>query len=291
MANFSERYGYVKPIEVLKKGFIEQDLAKSLCSCYDILSESFEQQPNTQNDFEELELYLWIEFLHERKNDFHYGLYGTCTKVVSTAFLLDEKRPWFLKFDLIEKTLLFLRLKYFSRDNIDHFSQQIVEKFVHNINHFLRDLNYGYRVVDDIVVPITTDEEMEAVKHAIDDSKDNIRHHIHSSLELYSKRPEADYRNSIKESIYAVEAFCREKTSESKLGTALKKLEVSGVVIPNMLKTAFEKLYAYTNQPDSGIRHALMDPDGDYVPGQEEALFMLVSCSAFLNYLYGKMAK
>ena len=75
------------------------------------------------------------------------------------------------------------------------------------------------------------------------------------------------------------------------MGSALKKLEGSGIVIPNLLKTAFEKLYAYTNQPDSGIRHALMDADGDYLPGQEEALFMLVSCSAFLNYLYGKMAK
>lgn len=290
MANFSERYGYVKPIEVLKKGFIEQDLAKSLCSCYDMLSEDFEQQSNNQRDYEALELYLWVDLLHERKGDFYYGRFGPNT-VVATEFLLDDIRTWYSKFDLIEKTLTYLRKTYFRGDSRDRVSQQIVEKFVHNINHFLRDLNYGYRVVDDIVVPITTDEEMKAVKHAIDDSKDNIRHHIHSSLELYSKRPEADYRNSIKESISAVEAFCREKTSESKLGTALKKLEVSGVVIPNMLKTAFEKLYAYTNQPDSGIRHALMDPDGDYVPGQEEALFMLVSCSAFLNYLYGKMAK
>lgn len=52
----------------------------------------------------------------------------------------------------------------------------------------------------------------------------------------------------------------------------------------------FEKLYAYTCQPDNGIRHALMDEDGKYVLGQEEAMFMLVSCSAFLNYLYRKLS-
>ena len=37
-----------------------------------------------------------------------------------------------------------------------------------------------------------------------------------------------------------------------------------------------------------GIRHALMDDTAEYVPGAEEALFMLVSCSAFINYLNSK---
>lgn len=57
-----------------------------------------------------------------------------------------------------------------------------------------------------------------------------------------------------------------------------------------MLKVAFDKLYAYTNQPDTGIRHALMDDEGKYTPSNEEALFMLVSCSSFLNYLNAKMS-
>lgn len=39
---------------------------------------------------------------------------------------------------------------------------------------------------------------------------------------------------------------------------------------------------------DSGIRHALMDDSGAYTPKAEEALFMLVSCSAFINYLVKK---
>ena len=55
-----------------------------------------------------------------------------------------------------------------------------------------------------------------------------------------------------------------------------------------ILCLSFEKLYAYTNQPTTGIRHALMDSSGTYVPKAEEALFMLVSCSAFINYLNKK---
>lgn len=193
---------------------------------------------------------------------------------------------------MIEKTLGFLKKKYI--EDRRHYSSQYpraIQSFVQNINHYLKSLNYGYRIVDYLVVPVTSEEEVETVKHAIDSSKDNVKVHLHSALELYSKRPDADYRNSIKESISAVEAFCREQTGETTLGPALKNLEKKGVVIPKMLEVAFEKLYAYTCQPDNGIRHALMDEDGKYIPGQEEAMFMLVSCSAFLNYLYSKMAK
>lgn len=40
-------------------------------------------------------------------------------------------------------------------------------------------------------------------------------------------------------------------------------MESKGFVFPKMLKTAFVNLYTYTNQPDTGIRHALMDEDGN----------------------------
>ena len=40
----------------------------------------------------------------------------------------------------------------------------------------------------------------------------------------------------------------------------------------------------------SGIRHELMDEDGTYVPTYHEAKFMLVTCTAFINYMNGKFA-
>lgn len=289
MANFSERYGYVKPVEVLHKEDISQELANSLCSCYDLLSRGFNHATISTEDYEELEKHLWVDFLHERYDDFYCGYRSV--KVVATWFLENNSVEWYRKFDLIEKTLDYLKKVYFDDErNRNPQKQQIIKAFVRNINHFLKDLNYGYRVVDNLVVPVSSDEEVDTIKKAIADSKDNVKVHLHTALELYSKRPDADYRNSIKESISAIEAFCREQTGESTLGPALKNLEKKGIVIPKMLVVAFEKLYAYTCQPDNGIRHALMDEDGTYVPGQEEAMFMLVSCSAFLNYLYSKMA-
>ena len=80
--------------------------------------------------------------------------------------------------------------------------------------------------------------------------------------------------------------MCRDITGESTLGDSLKNLEKKGVKIPATLKSGFDKLYAYTNDKKAGIRHALMDDT--YVPQYEEAKFMLVSCSAFVNYIQEK---
>ena len=48
-----------------------------------------------------------------------------------------------------------------------------------------------------------------------------------------------------------------------------------------------KKIYGYTSNGD-GIRHALLEEDSlEY----EDALYMLVSCSAFVNYLISKFEK
>ena len=141
--------------------------------------------------------------------------------------------------------------------------------------------------MDSKVAPITSEEEIKAIEKALDGSKNNIEMHLSKALKLFSDREQPDYRNSIKESISAVEVLCRELTGESTLGNALKKLESRGIAIQSQLKEAFIKLYAYTNQPNTGIRHSLMDDDATYHPSYNEAYFMLVSCSAFINYLRG----
>jgi hypothetical protein len=50
------------------------------------------------------------------------------------------------------------------------------------------------------------------------------------------------------------------------------------------LNIAFEKLYGYTSA-DNGIRHSLSDePNLSFA----DALFMLIACSDFVNYLVSK---
>ena len=230
----------------------------------------------------DMEKYLWTYFLNQREGNFHYG---SRYHVVATLFLEDENNPWYRKLDLVELSIKYLYdmdMKYDRR-------MYVFNSFVKQLNYEFGRLNFAYRVVNTEIVEITSKEELAAIESSMHDSPQNIRMHLNNALELYAQRPLGDYRNSIKESISAVEAYCREITGQNTLGDALNKLKDTGLIIPPILKVAFEKLYAYTNQPDTGIRHALMDEDGTYTPASEEALFMLVSCSSFINYLNKKL--
>lgn len=72
------------------------------------------------------------------------------------------------------------------------------------------------------------------------------------------------------------------------LTSALKEIEKRGVVCFHpALKEGLVRLYGYTSDAE-GIRHALLEqPNLD----DEDAVFMLVTCSAFTNYLIRKAEK
>lgn len=138
------------------------------------------------------------------------------------------------------------------------------------------------------MTPITSKEEIESIEEAIENTKDNIKEHLNSALKHLADKESPNYRNSIKESISAIEALCRERTGSNTLGAAFKELEKSGIQLHPALKSSFEKLYVYTNDEKAGVRHALMDDTSDYAPTFHEAKFMLVACSALINYIKGK---
>jgi hypothetical protein len=48
----------------------------------------------------------------------------------------------------------------------------------------------------------------------------------------------------------------------------------------------FSERYGYTNDKTTGIRHAVMEETN--APTADEAISMLVSCSAFINYITKK---
>lgn len=286
MTRFSERYGYVKPSEVLIRENMPLSIQNAICTCFDKLEIFLQKQMgnNTEGvrEYKKLEKYLWIYFLNNREACFSYRY------PVATEFLEDDDELWFKKLDLVEEAIKYLSDRESQLEEYYRAKGSVVEAFITILNSHFERLNFAYRVVNKEIVEITSKEEIATIENTLEDSTDNIRMHLSKALELYAKRPEGDYSNSIKESISAVEAYCRDKTGESTLGKALNNLEKKGILFPKVLKYAFEKLYEYTNQKDTGIRHALMDQDGTYMPSGDEALFMLVSCSAFINYLSKK---
>lgn len=146
----------------------------------------------------------------------------------------------------------------------------------------------GYRFVDYKLVPITSDEEIATIEGAIADSKDSVAEQLSKAVGFLSNRQTPDYAKSIDCSISAVEAQCRHLLGNQTptLGKALKLLEDKGIGLHGSLKSAFEKLFGFTSDA-SGIRHGGLQPsDAD----ADLAKFMLVSCSAFVNYLKSKQA-
>jgi len=143
----------------------------------------------------------------------------------------------------------------------------------------------AYRFVDGVITKIVSESEIQSIEEATKVPISPVRIHLRRSLELLSERKNPDYRNSIKEAISAVEALSQKITGNEKatLGEALNVLDD----LHPALKSSFKKLYGYTSEAD-GIRHALSDKDNLTF---DDAKFMLVVCSAFVNYVSPKKSQ
>ncbi|MGI8546415.1 MAG: AbiJ-NTD4 domain-containing protein [Gemmatimonadaceae bacterium] len=156
--------------------------------------------------------------------------------------------------------------------------------FNQEVNNVLVREGAGYRLIDGCFVPIVSEIELESVKGSLSlpEQLRHAREHFSTAVQLLSDRSNPDYRNSIKESISAVESACSSIAGQEKadLDAALRWLQSRSKLHP-ALKKAFAQLYGYTSDAD-GIRHALLtEPHIDV----NDARFMLVACSAFVNYL------
>ena len=156
------------------------------------------------------------------------------------------------------------------------------------INHVLTEENSVYRLVDRQFVEITNDSEIQEIDEAAQTGLEGVSIHISAAVKFLSDRKNPNYRNSIKESISAVESLFKilTKSKSATLADGLKEMKKSVEMHPALL-AGFEKIYAYTSDED-GIRHAIVDlPTSSF----SDAKFMLVSCSAFINYVIGKFAE
>lgn len=150
----------------------------------------------------------------------------------------------------------------------------------------------AYRFVEGHILETTSNVEIEGIESALEKTSPlkPVNTHLSTSLSLLSDRKNPDYRNSIKESISAVESICKLITNDNNatLGQALKTIQKQGTVkIHNALSDSLKKLYGYTSDSD-GIRHALLEESNLHF---EDAKYMLVSCSSFINYLIEKSRK
>ena len=120
--------------------------------------------------------------------------------------------------------------------------------FAESFNGFLKREMSAYRFVDGNLVEINSKEEIQEIESAIKNSDkfNSVKTHLKRAVELYADKKNPDFRNSIKESISAVESLSKiiVQDDKSTLGQALKKIEKKHK-IPGSLKSAFSALYGY----------------------------------------------
>ncbi|MBN3875588.1 MULTISPECIES: AbiJ-NTD4 domain-containing protein [unclassified Nostoc] len=271
---FSQRRG-LKPIsEIIQIDSMNDDLRNSL---WNVLSANFlleysEKSAFTSMRYSGIDIDNFLKHLWE--NYFKHPLDNLPSGSGASVYQLlkyFQKCQWNEVYDFLEITM-----NYFKSP-----------KLVEDINSVLEREMAGYRFVGGVFTDITNEQEIEMLEQAVDDKNfPAVSSHLKRSLTLMSDRENPDYRNSIKESISAVESVAKAITGKPKatLADALKVLEVSHNLHPT-LKNSFLILYGYTSD-EGGIRHAMLtEPD---ITVADAKLFLLL-CTSFINYLKSKI--
>ncbi len=186
------------------------------------------------------------------------------------------KSAWYDSYNLLE---------YLGRC-VNDASPEEFENFSKEANKLLDRCMSGYRFVGREITPITNEHEIRGIEKALEETSalESVHNHLNEALRILSDRENPNYRNSVKESISAVEAICQIITGDDKatLGKALTRLKSKGVEIHGSMVEGWSRLYGYTSD-HGGIRHALSE--GQQEVDSATAQYMLVSCSAFVSYL------
>lgn len=272
---FSERIGIIKAKDSIQIEFIDDDLKNGLWNVFhSYYLEEFTDRFVKQSNKYEFILDIWHNFFKK-----------TIDEIPSSIIhVKSEIRTWFFQCEWYE---IYDFIEFCTKNNLFD-----IESIISFYNSILEREVSGYRFVNGLISPITNESEIEEIDQAIVDSKDKnlngVKVHLENSLRMLSDRNSPDYRNSIKESISAVESISKtlSSTSKNSLGSALDKIK-GKIKLHPALERGFKQIYGYTSDSD-GIRHALMDESTcDF----EDAKYMLVSCSAFVNYLIAKGVK
>ncbi|WP_123589694.1 AbiJ-NTD4 domain-containing protein [Salinisphaera orenii] len=283
MSLFSQRMGIQSVEKALQRETMDDELRNRLWSALKLVlwdrwspTGFYGGQSEDAKQIELLVAKLWLHYFKEPVDtipEFQPGYSSSAYNVIRTQFFESE---WWQAYDLIE---------FLIKNSPDNWSESL-KPF---INDLLEQENAAYRVVGEEVAEITSEYESESVETALSDSSPQVATHLSRALELLSDRQQPDYRNSIKESISAVESTCQKISGNSgaTLNTALLRIKEVHSFHP-AFEQALKKLYGYTSDT-GGIRHALTEQN--FEPTYSDGKFMLVACSAFINFLWTKASE
>lgn len=279
MKRFSQRKGFVPVREIVQRDSISSELRNLLWNVLDsaIWSNSnYVRRPyaelSSNTEFERFSWNLWHDHFRKPVDKRPYEAHDVIASIRKHFFECE----WYEVYDFLEFIV--------QQNNVGLSTGRITDALN---NVLVRELS-AYRIVSNVVTDITDEAEIEMLEQALEDDRfSGVAGHLASALDHYSNRAHPDYRNSIKESISAVESMARIVSGNPKatLGDALKTIAARGA-LHTSLKDGFLKLYGYTSD-EGGIRHAMMDEPN---LTDTDARYFLLSCTSFVNYLKAQVA-
>jgi hypothetical protein len=216
-------------------------------------------------------VWIWGEFLLEPVDSQPQQLSKTKQRIREHFFAW----KWHRVYDFFEFLLDRDRAPQLYRNRVDLSALQGA------INRALELGGSGYRCAAGRFVPVTSDCELESVTTAIADSPcEAARIHLRRASDLLGPSDEPDFRNSVKESISAVESALKAWAGDPKmtLGGASSELKNRRALHPSLIG-AIEKLWGYASGKP-GIRHGGLEVAA---VSRAEARFVLVVSSAIIH--------
>lgn len=260
---FSERYGYVKVDASLNRGIIIDSLKTRLWNVfYDSIVSQVEWPLKNQQVYGFLER-CWDSIFKRDVLDYRKISDYSFTSAINGAY---NNLQWYEIFDLIEAAIKVADVGLKDR-----------------FNQVLKEERSAYRIINNQVVEITSEEEIAEIEKVFSqpDELNPVKQHLNKALRNFSNREKPDYENSIKESISALESLAKLLTkNKGTLNSLITQLNIH-----QALKDSITKLYGWASD-NGGIRHGSSGEDSK--ADEEEARFILITCSALVNYLVVK---
>jgi len=274
---FSERHGYTQP-KLPQLEEMDDDLRSGLWNAFYVsFPESFTEADALQGQRALPEIYkkVFVDYLKQNVDEYcgqdayflaSFSGHPMKQEMINTINFVKNfffRGEWYGVYDLME---------FVMKNSND-------KSYRNQCNSVLGRENSAYRIVGEYVVEVASEQEAAEIETALKIPFDSAKGHLEKALALLSDRESPDYENSIKESISAVESVAKEITGKEKSLNALTQ----GLKLHPKFKTALDELYNWTSQ---AVRHG---KSGNSPPvDQSTARFMLITCSAFVNYIIAK---
>lgn len=263
MTSFSERHEY-RPDRSRMYQFEEMDerLRNAIWNFLRVRHFAYELVPNVLDQVRD----VWTEVLGRRFDE----LSNWEGDAIGQVWSWYSSASWNEVYDLLEYLL----------------SKRPLTNYVNDLNATLIREGAAYRFIGSVIAPITNESELVEVEDVLHHrgTFEVASQHMRQAVNHLSDRSSPDARNIIKEAISAVESAAKVASGDPKADVekALKKLEMHP-----QLEQAWKNMYNWTSD-EGGVRHGKEEISQ---VGLAEARYMVVACSAFVNYLISKSSE